>query len=189
MSTKYFDGNSQSEQKWFSNKDINYLKKVSREATEQHTNTSALYFQVDYNNSKKNFYGELIVRKWVNPLGVEVKGIIDLVEGDEIAVEDIPNKTMKLNFSCYLDHLRELNIQPELGDCFSIKNRIYMIYNKTILDANMVSIATDQEAVYIKYDCIELVDEQLIPPGDYSSNIGSKNDITGSSQTNKTNGY
>lgn len=189
MPAKYFNGNSQSGQEWFGNKDINYLKKVSREATEQHTNTSVLYFQVDFANSKKNFYGEFIIRKWVNPMGIEIKGIVDLVEGEEIASGDIPNKTMKLNFSCYLDHLKELGIQPELGDCFSTKNRIYMIYDKTILDANMVSVATDQEAIYIKYSCIELVDELLIPPGEHNPNIGSKNDITNSTQTNKSNGY
>ena len=81
----------------FGNKDMNYLKKVSRAAVESHTNTSVLFFAVDYERSKRNFYGELIVRSWVDPLGLAIKGIIDLTEGADTSVQDIPNKILKLN--------------------------------------------------------------------------------------------
>jgi len=175
---------STSGQAFFGGKDSRYLKKLSREAVEKHTNTSVLFFGVDYERSKRNFYGELIIRVWTNPLGVEVKGVIQLDEGTDLVVEDIPNKVMTLNFSCYISHLSELGIDPQLGDYFSTKNRIYQIYNKTILDANQVSIATDREAMYIKYECIQGDSEQLTPPGSFdTSPEGSKNDITGSNQS------
>lgn len=166
----------------FGSKDLAYLKKVSREATEQHTNTSVLFFAIDYERSKRNFYGESIVKVWVNPLGVEVKGIIQLDEGSDVVVEDIPNKIMRLTFGCYISHLKELGIDPQLGDFFSTKNRLYMIHNKTILDSNQVSVATDREALSIRYECIEADEEQLLPPGSYGGSTGTKNEITGSSQ-------
>lgn len=182
--TKYSE-NSGSGNNFYGDKTLKYLKKLSRESVEQHTNTSVLYFEVDFERSKRNFYGEMLIRIWKNPLGISVKGVIQLDQSDEIAIEDIPNKTMSLNFSCYLDHLKELDIEPKIGDCFSIKNRIYMIYDKTILDANMVSVAVDREALYIKYTCIALDSEQIQIPGERPSSLGSKNDITGDSQTDK----
>ncbi len=161
----------------------NYLKKLSRESIEKHTNTSVLFFAVDYEKSKRNFYGELLIKKWVNPTGIEVKGIVQLDEGGDIVVEDIPNKVMVLNFSCYISHLRELGIDPQLGDYFSTKNRIYMIHNKSILDANQVSVKTDSEALYIKYDCVQADDSQIEIPGSMDGNpMGTKNEITGTSQ-------
>lgn len=167
----------------FGSKDMAYLKKLSREAIEDVTNTSVLFFAVDYERSKRNFYGELIIRVWTDPLGIEVRGIIQLDEGNDVVIEDIPNKILNLNFSCYIAHLRELGIDPQLGDYFSTKNRIYMIHNKTILDANQVSIATDREAFYIKYECVQADSEQLTPPGSFDGSIeGSKNDIMGTSQ-------
>lgn len=170
---------------FYGNKTANYLKKLSRESTEKHTNTSVYYFQVDYEKSKRNFYGELVIKRWVNPLGVEVKGIIQLDEGSDIVIEDIPNKIMTLNFSCYIEHLRELGIDPQLGDYFTTKNRVYMIHNKTITDSNLVSIKTDAEALYIKYDCTQADDSQIEIPGSMDgSPLGTKNDITGDSQSN-----
>lgn len=168
---------------FYGQKTQNYLKKLSRESVEVHTNTSVLYFQIDYEKSKRNFYGELLIKKWVNPLGVEIKGVVQLDEGSDIVVEDIANKVMTLNFSCYISHLRELGIDPQLGDYFTTKNRIYMIHNKTITDANLVSIKTDSEALYIKYDCVQADDSQIELPGSMDgSPLGTKNDITGESQ-------
>ena len=175
---------SNSGEAFFGGKDAKYLKKLSREAVEKHTNTSVLFFGVDYERSKRNFYGELIIRVWTNPLGIEVKGIIQLDEGTDVVIEDIPNKIINLNFSCYIAHLKELGIDPQLGDYFSTKNRIYMIQKKTILDANQTSLATDREAMYIKYECVQADDEQLMPPGsmDGGAAAGTKNEITGTSQ-------
>lgn len=174
---------NQSGQAFFGSKTQNYLKKLSRESVEKHTNTSVLFFAVDYEKSKRNFYGELIIKKWVNAQGIEVKGVIQLDEGGDLVMEDIPNKILTLNFSCYISHLRELGIDPQLGDYFATKNRIYMIYNKTILDANQVSIMTDAEAMYIKYDCVQGDDEQLAPPGSMDGvQIGTKNEINGTQQ-------
>lgn len=171
--------------KFFGSKTANYLKKLSKESVESHTNTSVLFFAIDYEKSKRNFYGEVIIKKWVNPLGVEVKGIIQLDEGTDIVIEDIPNKVMTLNFSCYIAHLRELNIDPQQGDYFATKNRVYMIHDKTILDANQVSIMTDAEALYCKFLAVQADDSQLEIPGSYDgSPLGIKNDIMGTSQWN-----
>jgi hypothetical protein len=168
---------------YFGGKDMAYLKKVSRSAVESITNTSVLFFAVDYEKSKRNFYGELIVRTWVDPLGIEVKGIIQLEEGSDTSVQDIQNKILTLNFSCYISHLKELGIDPQIGDYFTTKNRVYMIHNKSILDANQVSVGTDREALYVKYECVQGDDEQLAPPGSYDgSPIGTKNDIMGTQQ-------
>ena len=45
---------SESGQAFFGSKTQNYLKKLSRESIEKHTNTSVLFFAVDYENSKRN---------------------------------------------------------------------------------------------------------------------------------------
>jgi hypothetical protein len=167
---------------YWGNKTQAYLKKVSRESVEKHTNTSVLFFAVDYERSKRNFYGELIIRVFTNATGIEVKGIIQLDEGSDVQVEDIPNQIVVLNFSCYISHLRELGIDPQLGDYFSTKNRVYMIHSKSILDANQVSILTDREALYVKYECVQADDEQLLPPGAFDGPLGTKNEITGEQQ-------
>ena len=167
----------------FGGKDMAYLKKISRSAVENITNTSVLFFAVDYEKSKRNFYGEMLIRMWVNPLGIEVRGIINLEEGAETNIGDIQNKILKLDFSCYISHLKELGIDPQIGDYFSTKNRIYMIYGKSILDANQVSVGTDREALYCNYHCIESDNEQLTPPGSYNNTPeGTKNEITGQRQ-------
>ena len=46
----------------FGDKSLKYLEKMSRTAVEDYTNTSLLFFEIDYQASKKNFYGELIIK-------------------------------------------------------------------------------------------------------------------------------
>ena len=149
----------------FGNKTLNYLKEKSRTAVEKNTNTTALYFELDFEKSKKNFYGEILIKHWTNPKGVAVNGIISIKEADEVTLEDIPNQLATLDFVVYIDHLKELNIWPQLGDFFSIKNRIYIIHRKSLLDSDKNSILTDQEAVTIKFYCMESDQENMNPQG------------------------
>jgi hypothetical protein len=166
----------------FGEKSANYLKKLSRTAVENYSNTSLLFFEIDYEKSKRNLYGELVYKAWKNPLGIEVKGIISLNSKEEIQQGDIPNKIMSLNFTVYLDHLKELGIEPKLGDYFSAKNRFYFIYDRILLDSNQVSLGVDREAMYIKYICIQADDEQIQIPGDGQRSLGTANDIRNEKQ-------
>jgi hypothetical protein len=165
----------------FGDKTAAYLKKLTRESVEKHTNTSVLFFEIDYEKSKRNFYGETIIKVWKNSIGIQISGTINIGEGTDIVIEDIPNQITKLIFSCYVSHLKELNVEPKIGDYFSTKNRIYLIYEKSILDANKAAIATDREALWISYTCVAADDEQLTIPGG-KNNIGTKNQIEGTSQ-------
>lgn len=167
---------------FFGNKDVKYLKKLSRESIEKHTNTSVLYFEVDVEKSKRNFYGEMLVKKFNNPRGISIAGVIELNEGGDNSLEDVPSKILTLKFSCYVAQLRELGIEPKLGDYFATKNRLYFIHNKTILDANSVSVNVDKEALSIRYDCIQSDDETILP-GLWNTTDGStKNAIEGDKQ-------
>ena len=55
---------------YFGDKDADYLEKTSREAVEENHNMSILYLELDWLNCKKNFYGEMKVKKFKNPKGV-----------------------------------------------------------------------------------------------------------------------
>lgn len=160
----------------FGKKTAAYLKKLSRESVEKHTDTSVLYFEVDVENSKRNFYGELLVKKFINPLGIEVKGIINITAGNDIVVEDIPNAIASLKFSCYIQHLQELKIDPKIGDFFATKNRTYFIYKKEIMDTNRGAVGTDREQMTIQFEAIQADDEQL-HPGLWDGNNITKNNI------------
>ncbi len=148
----------------FGNKTLNYLKEKSRTAVEKYTDTTALYFELDFERSKKNFYGEILIKAWKNPRGVAVNGVISIKESEEVVLEDIPNQLANLNFTVYIDHLKELNIWPQLGDYFSIKNRMYLIHRKSLLDSDKNSILTDKEAVTVKFYCQEADGENITPP-------------------------
>ena len=161
---------------WFGKKTENYLKKMSRESVEKHTDTSVLYFEIDIENSKRNFYGELLVKRFVNPLGIEVKGIIEITAGNDIVVEDIPNAIANLKFSCYIQHLQELGVDPKIGDYFSTKNRVYFIFKKEIIDTNRGGIGTDRQQLSIQFECVQADDEQ-IHPGLWDGNDMTKNNI------------
>lgn len=168
---------------FFGQKTANYLKKLSRESVEKHTDTSVLYFEIDVENSKRNFYGELLVKRFVNPRGTEVKGIIDISAGNDLTVEDIPNAIANLKFSCYIEHLQELKIDPKIGDYFSTKNRTYFIFKKEIIDTNRGAIGTDRSQMTIQFECVQADDEQL-HPGLWDGNTITKNNILNQRQIN-----
>lgn len=152
-----------------------YLRRKSRQSLEKNSDTALLFFQLDLENSKKNFYGETLAKVWVNNKGVLVNGTIDLKEGNESSQSDIPNKLLTLTFGVYNEHLKELGIEPRLGDYFASKNRFFLIHNKTIPDSNSVSVLTDRESLYTRYELIQVDDEQL--EGIDTEVLGTMNDI------------
>lgn len=148
----------------FGDKTLNYLKKKSREAIEVNSEASVLYFEIDYINSKRNFYGEMLVKKWKTPEGVSVQGLITVKEGGDTGIEAIPNQLAIMEVVVYIDHLKELNIWPKIGDYFSYKNRHYFIWKRALLDTDKNSILNDKEAVTTLYHCVEADQESIFPP-------------------------
>lgn len=147
----------------FGSKTAEYLIKKSREALEVNSDTPVLYFEVDVENSRRNFYGEMIIKKWKEPKGVKVRGTCNITESSEINLSDIPNKLTKMAFGCFTSHLRELGIWPQLGDYFAIKNRFYFIQSKEITDVNKHTLMTDDDAYAITFTCGEADSESVTP--------------------------
>lgn len=161
--------------KVFGSKTIEYLQRKSRQSLEKNSDTALLFFQLDLEKSKKNFYGETLSKVWVNPKGILVNGTINIKQGSDIVQGDVPNKILTLEFGVYIDHLKELGIEPILGDYFASKNRFFLVYDKTINDANSVSVLTDRKAMYVRYTCVQVDDEQL--GGIDTEILGTMNDI------------
>jgi len=164
----------------FGNKTLDYLKQKSRTAIEKYTDTTVLYFQLDYEKSKKNFYGEILIEKWVNINGIEVNGLITVKEEGDSYLETIPNHLASLEFVVYIEHLKELGIWPQIGDYFSIKNRMYLIHQRSLLDSDKNAILIDKEAVTTKFYCIETDKEGIAPPT--MNDEGDKNQINNDNQ-------
>ena len=148
----------------FGNKSESFLKKKSRQAIENYTDTSLLYFEIDYNKSKKNLYGELLMKEWVNPNGIQIYGTIEITESSQSELERIPQKLLNLKFSCFIDQLKEIGIMPQIGNYFATKREFYYIHDKTLLDANKYSINTDNEAMSIVFTCTQIDEEALCFP-------------------------
>jgi len=170
--------NTRSGNAHFGSKDFQYLKKLSRTAVEKHTDTEALFLEIDYEKSIRNFYGELIVKKFVNPSGIAIRGVIAVDETDTVTLEKVPNKITKFTLSCYTDHLRELGVEPRIGDYFVLQNRYYMIWDKTISDA-VNPVAVGRENLAMTYKCSEADDEEVLPELFQKENRGTQNDIEG----------
>jgi len=167
----------------FGQKSTDFLKKKSRDAVETYSDTPVLYFEVDVENSKRNFYGEMIVKKWKNPKGTKVKGTVNVKESTEINLADLPNKLTQLEFSCYIDHLKDIGIWPQMGDYISVKNRFYYIQTKELLDSNKHVIMTDKDAYSITFKCGEADDETVLPSISQDDD-GTANEFFGSRQYN-----
>lgn len=163
---------------WFGSKDMSYLKKVSRQAIEKHTDSEVLFLEIDYEKSIRNFYGELIVKKFVNSKGIPVKGILNVEQNDTVTLEKVPNKITKFTLSCYLEHLKELGIEPKQGDYFILQNRYYLIWDKGITDAKY-AVSTGREKLSMYFKCQEADDEMTLPDLFEKENRGSQNDIEG----------
>ena len=155
---------------YFGPKTQNFLKQKSREAVEQYHNAPILYFEIDWEQSKRNFYGEMTMKKLKNPLGVEVRGIYKISQSEENAFQGLPNKLMTLIASFYVESLEELNIQPKLGDYFAIGWRAYQIYDKTIPDVGPGNFLMNKERMRIDFKCVQ-EDQESFNDGDFWANI------------------
>lgn len=161
---------------YFVDKDIQYLKQQSRQVVEEHNNMSVLFFALDWEKSKKNFYGELTLKKFKQIKGVEVRGKFKIEQGGEQLQNGIPNKIMKMSVSVYREHLHELGIDPQRGDYFGIGKRLYQIYDYTIEDVGPGNVLLKRENLRVDYFTIQDDDEtvQFNPWGD---NLGLEEQI------------
>lgn len=146
---------------YFGDKTANYLKKKSRQAVEQYHNSPILFFGIDWTTSKRNFYGEMTLKKFINPLGTSIRGIYKIMQNDDTMQSGIPGKTMKLTVSIYTDQLLELDIEPQQGDYFAIGKRFYQIYSRTIDDVGPGSLMMNRGKMRKDYLCFEEDDETL----------------------------
>jgi len=156
---------------YWGEKTLNFLKDKSRVVLEEYQDISLLYFQIDWMKSKKNFYGELLFKKFVNPLGIQIKGAIKMSQGEEQLNQGVPNKIMKLAFSCYTEQLKELNIEPNYGDYFAYGQRLYQIYDRTLKDYGPGNVNGNRERMRIDYLCIQ-EDDETIQRDPWGDNLG-----------------
>ena len=161
---------------YFGDKTQSYLKQVSREAVEEHHNMSVLYFQLDYARSKKNFYGELLAKKFVHPKGIEVRGAFNIKQNELTVSNGIGGKTMSLTVSVFVEQLKELNIAPEKGDYFAIGRRIYQIYDKTLEDVGPGNFMMGRERMRQDFYCFQEEDES-IQKDIWGDNLGLEQEI------------
>ena len=162
---------------YFQDKDIEYLQKKSREVVEEQQNFSVLYFEVDWINSKKNFYGELIYKKFTIPKGIPIKGSIKLEQGSEQMSQGVPNKIMKLTLSIYTQQLDELGVRPKLGDYFGIGNRFYEIFDRTIEDVGVGNVMIDRKQMRLDYKCVQADDEVMFRDAWGNDNLGTESKL------------
>ena len=139
----------------------NYLEEKSRISVEEHTNTPVLFFEIDYEKSHKNFYGEILHKIFKNNFGVPLEGTVEIV-AEEISYDEggIINKGNVLNFGCFISMLKEKKVNPKWGDYLYAKNKWYSIFDKTALDANETAVAYDK-ATTIKFRAAECTDEEI----------------------------
>jgi hypothetical protein len=158
-----------------------FLVKVSRESVEQNTSEerpTILYFQVDYDKSKRNFYGEFEEMIFKNDKGTQVRGIITVSDTEVEEIARMVDQDTPLKFSVYFDHLKEIGIDPQIGDYFGYKHKFYYIYSKTALDASKSVIASGRNAIYISYSCYQQDDERIyIEPWRTESDTGTEENI------------
>lgn len=156
---------------YFGDKTAAYLKKKSRQAVEKYHNSPILYFAIDWANSKRNFYGEMTMKKFANPKGIEVRGIYKINQNDDVVQNGVPNKTMKLIVSVYTDLLDELKIEPKQGDYFGIGRRLYQIYSRTTDDVGPGSLMMSRGNVRKDFYCYE-EDDEVLSKNAFGSNDG-----------------
>jgi hypothetical protein len=161
---------------YFGDKDAAFLKKTSREAVEGHHNAPILFFAIDWLLSKRNLYGETLIKKFVNTKGVEVRGIYKIEEDEQTQTNGIPNKLMKLTVSVYTEHLQEIDIAPQLGDYFGIGKRLYRIVKKTIDDAGPGQLMMNRERMRQDFFAVQ-DDDEVLQKDIWGENLGLEQDI------------
>jgi hypothetical protein len=176
LGNKTSDKETENGRKYFGDKDVQYLKDKSRESLEVDQNFSVLYFGIDWDLSNRNFYGELLTKKFKTSKGVPIKASFKIIEGSEQVFNDIPNKIMKLNVACYVEHLKELNIDPKQDDFFAIGQRLYRIYNLTLKDSGPGNILVNRERLQVYFDCVQ-DDDEVLQKNVWGDNLGLESQI------------
>jgi len=146
---------------YFGDKDVEYLKKMSRQALEEHNDAPILYFGIDWEQSKRNFYGEMMIKKFVNPKGTQIRGSYKIYQASPNNTMGFLAKKMKMNVSVYTEQLEELGIEPTYGDYFAIGVRLYCIHDMTIKDAGVGNVMMNRERMRVDYVAFEEDDEAL----------------------------
>jgi hypothetical protein len=118
---------NQEEKIGFGKKTEDFLRKKSRLAVESYSGSPLLYFEVDYERSKRNFYGEILIKEWVDPQGTIIYGTVEVTENSENELGGLPFKLLNLKFSCYVEQLKQLGVMPN-WKLFFYKKRI--LHNK-----------------------------------------------------------
>jgi hypothetical protein len=161
---------------YFGDKTADYLKRKSRQAVEGYHNAPILFFEIDWIKSKKNFYGEMLMKKFKEGTGVPVKGIYKLNQQQDSVQNGIPNKIMKLTVSLYTEHLEELGINPALGDYFGIGKRLYLIYDKTIEDVGPGNLMMNRGRMRQDFLCMQ-EDDEVLEKNAFGANLGAESEI------------
>ncbi len=151
-------GSGQAGKKAWGEKTQKYLEEKSRISVEDHSNTFLLYYELDYLNSYKNFYGECLHKKF-KP-SIKVFGTIAITSEENKYENEIVQRNTNMEFGVFIEHLKELGINPQLGDFFYSKNKWYIIHSKTALDDNATSVAFDK-AITIKFLATQVDDEVI----------------------------
>ena len=146
---------------YFGDKSAAFLKEKSRQAVEDYHNISILFLEIDWINSKLNFYGEMTTKRFVNPQGIQIRGSYKIAQNEVTHQNGIPYKTMKIDVSIYTEQLKELSIEPKRGDYFYVGNRYYQIYDLTINDAGPGQLMMDRERMRCDYAAFEVDDETI----------------------------
>lgn len=169
---------SKATNKFFGENTQKMVETLSRTAVENYNENTVLYLEIDYGKSKRNFYGEFEIIKFVHEKGIEVKGIVNIINSETEEVSKLFNQNTLIEFSCYVSHLKELKIQPDFGNYFAYKNKFYYIYGRTALDASQSVIANGREPIWIKYNGYQEDDEAIYSePWRMQSTFGDENSI------------
>lgn len=155
LGQKQSEKNMENGKGYFGDKDIAFLEQSSRQAVEEHHNLPITYLETDWDNSKKNIYGEIKTKKFINPLGIQMRGTIVLKQEGQSQDKGFVKSKMILTFSIYTEQLEELNVKPKRGDYFKIGKRYYYIYKKTIDDSGVGQVMLDRKQMRCDYYAFE----------------------------------
>lgn len=161
LGQKTGDKDVENGKQYFGNKDAEYLKQQSRAAVEDRHDMPILFFEIDWENSARNFYGELTVKKFVNPQGIQIRGMYKLEQQEMTKFNNVPYQKMHLTVSIYTEQMQELGIEPKLNDYFSVGKRFYQIYKKTINDVGPGNLMMNREKMRCDYFAHE-VDNEVV---------------------------
>ena len=146
---------------YFGDKDVEFLKKQSRQAVEEIHNAPILFLELDWENCHRNFYGEMTVKKFKHPQGIQVRGSYKIRQGELTHQNGIPYKSMNLTVSLFVEQMKELGIDPQRGEYFYIGKRYYQIWDKSIIDAGVGNVLMTREKMQQDFHAFEVDDETI----------------------------